>query len=60
MNLVCIEEAIRNGEKIMSFTKGKVYTFEEVIDPEGWEVLDDEGGKEVFFNPYIMFKKIDK
>lgn len=59
MDLRCKQEALReDGSKIMEFTEGDVYTFVRRIDPEGWEVLDDNLDKEVFFNPFIMFEKV--
>jgi len=42
----------------MEFTKGKTYEFEKIEDPEGWEVVDDNGNREVFFLWFIMFEPI--
>lgn len=57
MELICKKESKDSkGNKIMQFTKGMIYEFEEK-DGE-WEVLDDNYNKEVFFDPYKMFKKI--
>lgn len=58
MELICEHEAIFEGKKVMQFTKGKTYTFEEIGDPEGWAVDDDNGRREIFFDPYGMFKKV--
>ena len=44
------------GKKIMQFTKGMLYEFEEK-DGE-WEVLDDNYKKELFSDPYLMFRKV--
>ena len=59
MELICKQEALNDkGEKIMNFTKGNRYDFEKIEDPEGWQVLDDHCDKEVFFDPYIMFRHV--
>lgn len=58
MKLKCtIDPTDEYGNKVMAFTKGKEYEFEESIDPEGLETKDDNGHKEVFFNTNIMFEK---
>jgi len=58
MKLKCKKEAINvEGQKILNFTKGKFYEFEESDDDlEGWKTEDDNGQKEVFFNLEIMFE----
>lgn len=57
MKLICKNEALdEQGNKIMNFTKGLIYDFEEVCDPEGWKTIDDKGNKEIFFNIYLMFE----
>ena len=48
--LTCI-----NCYEPFNFTVGKSYRFTYIYDPEGWEVKDDYGHKEVFFNTKIMF-----
>lgn len=59
MELRCKKETEKvNGKKIMEFTKGKTYEFEKIEDPEGWEVVDDNGNREVFFLWFIMFEPI--
>jgi hypothetical protein len=59
MKLRCKKEALyESGEKIMHFTKGEVYIFEKSYDPPGWEVEDDYGNKEVFFNTSELFEKL--
>jgi len=58
MVLICKNEAIdENGNKIMQFTKGETYYFNKIKDPSGWEVEDDNGNTEVFFDLDVMFKK---
>ena len=58
MNLKCVREPVNNkGKKVMNFTLGEVYEFTKSYDPEGWEVEDDEGNTEVFFDPYMIFRK---
>lgn len=58
MELICKKETKTiNRRKIMEFTKGVIYDFHKIEDPEGWEVLDDNGKREVFFNLDIMFEK---
>jgi|ERR1035437_5524711 hypothetical protein len=59
MILTCFREAITSEKKIMFFTIGKKYEFEESIDPEGWETKDDNGNKEVFFDLSVMFANVD-
>lgn len=54
MELECIKEV-----PVFNFTKGKTYSFTWVEDPEGWEVFDDNGNKEVFFDPYTIFEEVD-
>lgn len=57
MKLRCYKEIKKvNGKKIMEFTKGKIYEFEKIDDPEGWETIDDNGNREVFFLLDIMFE----
>jgi len=57
MKLRCKKEALYpSGERIMHFTKGEVYDFEPSHDPPGWEVKDDYGNKEVFFDTSGMFE----
>lgn len=59
MKLRCKKEALyESGEKIMHFAKGEIYTFEESYDPPGWEVEDDYGHVEVFFNTSEMFEEL--
>ena len=59
MKMICKKEALRkDGRKIMEFTKGVIYNFEKINDPEGWKTLDDFGNKEVFFALDLMFNKI--
>ena len=59
MELICKQEALgENGEKVMNFTEGVIYDFEEIGDPEGWEVMDDNNEKEVFFNLDLMFEPL--
>jgi hypothetical protein len=56
--LRCKKEAIDDdGEKIMNFTKDLTYIFKWTSDPEGWEVFDDNGNKETFFNLDLMFEE---
>lgn len=44
MELICKKEALdEKGNKVMSFTQGVIYDFEETSDPEGWETTDDNG-----------------
>ncbi len=47
-----------NGIKTMDFTKGKIYEFRKVEDPEGWETKDDDGDREVFFRLDLLFEEI--
>lgn len=57
MTLRCKQEAIDDyGTKVMHFTKGGLYDFEE-IEPGCWEVRADDGRREVFFNTDLMFEK---
>lgn len=59
MKLKCIREALgENGIKIMNFTKGKIYDATKSYDPEGLEIIDDNGKKEVFFSPWYLFKVV--
>lgn len=59
MELICKREALdENGEKIMNFTKGLMYDFEESGEPDMWETIDDNGNKEVFFDLEVMFEPI--
>ena len=59
MKLICKKEALDDkGNKVMNFTQGVIYDFEEISDPKGWETTDDNGNKEVFFNLDLMFKPI--
>ncbi len=61
MELICKKEAVNEkGKKIMNFTDGVIYDFKKTEDPEGWEVLDDNRKKEVFFDPYIMFTSLQR
>ena len=62
MKLICKKETEfdEHGKKIMNFTKGVIYNFEEISDPKGWETTDDNGNKEVFFNTEIMFEQYQK
>lgn len=56
MKLICKREALdENGNKIMKFTKGLIYNFEETRRSDIWKTIDDEGNKEVFFDLDIMF-----
>jgi len=58
MVLICKSEAIdEKGNKIMQFTKGETYYFNKIKDPCGWEVKDDDGNVEVFFDFNVMFRK---
>lgn len=60
MKLECIREAIaEDGSKIMEYTKGKIYEATESYDPPGWKVFDDNGKKEVFFDPFYLFKEVE-
>ena len=60
MTLTCKKEALDGeGKKIMQFTFGKRYDFLRLTNfdgPDEWEVEDDKGNTEIFFNPYIMFE----
>lgn len=58
MKVVCHTEAIddETGEKVMQFTKHKLYDASLSYDPKGWIVEDDNGKEETFFNLDIMFK----
>ena len=59
MRLICINNCLDNfGQKVMNFTKGNYYNLTKSIDHEGWEVKDDNGKNEIFFNPYIVFAEI--
>jgi len=59
MELICKKEALdKNGNKVMNFTKGVIYDFEEIADPKGWKTTDDNGEKEIFFNTQIMFEPL--
>tara|TARA_R110000851_G_C12702056_1_gene526259 strand:- start:13 stop:192 length:180 start_codon:yes stop_codon:yes gene_type:complete len=59
MELICKKEALdEKGNKVMNFTKGVIYDFEEIGDPEGWETMDDNGDKEVFFNLDLLFQSL--
>ena len=61
MKLRCKKEALYpSGEKIMYFTEGEVYDFEQSYDPPGLEVEDDYGNKLVFFNTNEMFENFDE
>jgi len=58
MEFICKKEAIReNGEKLMAFTKGKIYEFNQDSYSD-WIGLDDNKTKEEFFNLDIMFDPI--
>lgn len=58
MKLRCKQEAINDdGTKVMQFTKGKIYDFEE-IEEGCHEVKDDNGKREVFFHTGLMFEKV--
>lgn len=57
MKLKCKIDPFQDGKKVMNFTKGKTYDFTESYDLEGWETIDDNGEKETFFEPYILFEK---
>lgn len=41
---------------VFSFTVGKEYEFSYSPDPEGWEVQDDNGNTEIFFDTTKMFE----
>lgn len=56
MVLTCHTEPKEGGESVMNFTKGIPYTFYQSEDPEGWWAFDDNGKREVFFDPFICFK----
>ena len=57
IDVVCVKEAMDEyGQRIMQFTEGLVYNATKVEDPEGWEILDDNENKEVFFDLDPMFK----
>lgn len=59
MELICKKEVFdEKGDKVMYFTKGVIYDFEEIGDPEGWETTDDNGDKEVFINLDLMFESL--
>lgn len=59
MELICKKEALdEKGNKVMNFTKGVIYDFDKISDPEGWKTIDDNGYKEVFFNLDIMFEPL--
>lgn len=61
MELICKREALNEkGEKIMNFTKGDIYIFGEIEDPPGWQTLDDNCEREVFFDLDVMFEKMLK
>ena len=60
MKLRCKKEAISElstGDKLMEFTKGNVYEFEQA-DEYTWETEDDKGNIEVFFDTTVMFERI--
>jgi len=58
MKFICKEEAIgANGEKLMAFTEGVIYDFEQTFDGD-WIGLDDNRIREEFFNLNIMFNPI--
>jgi len=41
---------------VFTFTVGREYVFTYIVDPEGYEVEDDNGHTEVFFDTTKMFK----
>lgn len=45
---------------VFSFTVGNNYSFTYCNDPEGYEVRDDNGNKEVFFDTTKMFSELDQ
>ena len=55
MKLLCIKEAILNGKKIMNFTRGNEYTFEEIIDPEGWKYCGKIKNTKLIIKPSFTF-----
>lgn len=58
MKLKCKYDPIgHDGQKVMEFTAGEVYEFSELSDG-GFEVYDDNGRRELFFNPYILFQAV--
>ena len=58
MKLICKHEARKdNGEKLMQFTEGVIYEFTET-EADAWEVEDDNGEIEKFWNLDIMFKPL--
>ncbi len=44
---------------VFKFTKGFQYLASENLDPGGWEVFDDEGHREVFFDITHIFKEVE-
>ncbi len=57
--LKCIQECLDSeGKKIMDFTKGKVYLADKSYDPPGWEVRDDKGNDQSFYDLKVMFKEV--
>lgn len=62
MTLTCIKECRTLDEKkTMEFTVGKRYDFTRLKTnhdcPDDWEVEDDNGNTEIFFDPFIMFEQ---
>lgn len=48
-----------NCPNAFSFTVGNKYFFTYCNDPEGYEVRDDNGNKEVFFDTTRMFSELE-
>ncbi len=56
MYAICRKLALdESGEPVIKLTLGKEYEFTKSYDPIGWEVEDDDGNTEVFFNTDICF-----
>jgi hypothetical protein len=53
-----ISEPLR--KPIFKLTVGKVYEAKKSIDPPGWELRDDDGGKEVFWDYNGLFVEVQK
>lgn len=47
------------NKPIFALTVGKVYEATESIDPPGWELKDDNNGKEVFWDYSGLFIEVE-
>jgi hypothetical protein len=47
---------LKEGKHPFRMTRGKIYTATESIDPPGWEIIDDDGHREVFFDLSVCFE----